>query len=98
MSDTVMDLDNSPVHCTPQPHLGRGPHGPAITSCVVDTETRDLWVHNGTQASKVMFCPYCGKPAGAVVVPVEEESLLDKIRHSAERLLGAEPAALPATP
>lgn len=98
MSDSTLDLDRLPIHCTPQPQLGHGRQGAAITRCVVDTETRDLWVHNGAYSSKVMFCPYCGKPAGAVVVPVEEESLLDKIRHGAERLLGAEPAPLPAAP
>ena len=53
MTDTKLDLDNLPIHCTPQPHLGHDLHGPAINACVVDIETRDLWVHNGEVASKV---------------------------------------------
>ena len=92
MPDLV--FDDLPIHCAPQPQLGHGLQGPAIQACIVDTETRDLWVHNGAYASKVMFCPYCGKPAGAVVVSVEEEGLLDRIRHAADRMF--EPAAVPA--
>ena len=85
--------DTLPVHCTPQPQLGQGLEGPAVRACVVDTETRDLWVHDGACASKVMFCPYCGKPAGAVVEPAEE-GLLDRIRRAADRIF--EPLVAPA--
>ena len=44
-----------------------------------------------------MFCPYCGQPAGAVVEYAHEEpGMLDKLRHSAERLLGTDAAPAPA--
>lgn len=74
MLDLDFDFDTLPIHCAPQLHLGHGHQGPAVIACVVDGETGDLWVHNGQYATKVMFCPYCGKRSSDVVVQYANEA------------------------
>ena len=72
MIDIDLDFDGLPLHCNPQIHLGHGHQGPAVIACVVDGVA--LWVHNGQYASKVRFCPYCGKPSSDVTVEYADES------------------------
>ena len=72
MIDIDLDFDGLPLHCTPQIHLGHGHQGPAVIACVVDGGA--LWVHNGQYASKVRFCPYCGKPSSDMAVGYADQS------------------------
>ena len=72
MIDIDLDFDGLPLHCAPQLHLGHGHQGPAVIACVVDGGA--LWVHNGQYASKVRFCPYCGKPSSDFTVHYASQS------------------------
>lgn len=96
MIDIDLDFDGLPLHCTPQIHLGHGHQGPAVIACVVDGGA--LWVHNGQYASKVRFCPYCGKPSSDVTVDYADQSsdAIDAPRAANELEPGVAAEVLPA--